>query len=484
MNNPTLSIAASSTGLEELEARLREDLAWLDMPAKRWTPVREHRGCGILDVAIIGAGMAGCAAAAAIRMIGIEAELFDSAPAGLEGPWLTFARMNTLRSPKSLTGPALGLPALTFRAWFEAQFGKARWAALDKIPRTQWADYLRWYREVLALPVNHRTRFVGLDAEGDILALQFDGPDGKHVRYARHIVLATGRDGLGGETIPDFCQGLPPYSWAHSAHKIDFAALHGKRIGVIGAGASAMDNAGAALEAGAASVDLFVRRPTLPTINKGKGGSGPGSFHGYAGLPDEWKWRYQHYLNRTQTPPPRDSTLRVSQHDHAKFHFSSPVLNVEPHGGGIVLNTPKGKYELDFLIVATGFGVDLARRPELAHIAPHIRFWSDRFSPQPDLADAELDSAPDLADDFGFQERIAGTCPWLRRVHCFNYASTLSQGKLTGDIPGISVGAQRLASGLAKALYAAAPADLLAKLQSYQEPELLGDEWKDADAPA
>ena len=43
------------------------------------------------------------------------------------------------------------LPALTFRAWFESQFGLAAWQAMDKIPRLQWADYLRWYRQVLGL---------------------------------------------------------------------------------------------------------------------------------------------------------------------------------------------------------------------------------------------------------------------------------------------------------------------------------------------
>ncbi|MGK9797804.1 FAD/NAD(P)-binding protein, partial [Salmonella enterica subsp. enterica] len=86
---------------------------------------------------------------ATLKHLGIAARIFDRAPAGFEGPWATTARMETLRSPKQLTGPALGLPALTFRAWYEAQFGTAAWDALDKIPRLQWMDYLRWYRRVL-----------------------------------------------------------------------------------------------------------------------------------------------------------------------------------------------------------------------------------------------------------------------------------------------------------------------------------------------
>ena len=42
---------------------------------------------------------------------------------------------------------------------------------------------------------------------------------------------------------------------------IDFAALRGKVVGVLGAGASALDNAAVALEHGASRVHLFCRRP-------------------------------------------------------------------------------------------------------------------------------------------------------------------------------------------------------------------------------
>ena len=65
---------------------------------------------------------------------------------------------------------------------------------------------------------------------------------------ARHVVLATGRDGLGGPYVPPFANGIDRKFWAHTADEIDFAALNGKRIGVVGAGASGMDNAATALE--------------------------------------------------------------------------------------------------------------------------------------------------------------------------------------------------------------------------------------------
>ena len=60
-------------------------------------------------------------------------------------------------------------------------------------------------------------------------------------------------------------ENLPKEYWAHTTESIDFAPLAGKRVAVIGAGASAFDYAATALEAGAAGVDLFFRRPELPS---------------------------------------------------------------------------------------------------------------------------------------------------------------------------------------------------------------------------
>ena len=472
-------------GLATLEMRLAQDREWLGWPPAAWMPQRPlHEGLSTLDVAIIGGGQAGLAAAAALGRQGIRAVVFDRAPADFEGPWATTARMETLRSPKELTGPALGLPALTFRAWFEAQFGAPAWVALDKIPRVQWMDYLRWYRRVLSVDVRNETAVTAVVPRGDgMVLLALRSPQGDSQVLARRVVLATGRDGLGGPALPGFLRQLDRSKWAHSSDVIDYGRLAGLRVGVVGAGSSAMDSAATALESGAQSVDLLIRRDDLPRINKAKGAGVPGLTHGHFDLPDELKWRVRHYINASSVPPPHGSTLRVSRHPNVRFNFGCRVDGVRQDGSDLRVTTPKGEFVLDFLIVSTGFLIDWHARPEYASIAPHVRAWSDRFSPPAGQHDQELADSPDLGPIFELREKTPGGCPGLDRIHCFNYPATLSHGAVSGDIPAISDGSQRLAVGIASLFYQEDFEYHYGRLEAFDLAELAGTEWVRAPAP-
>ena len=465
-------------GLAALQARLQQDLAWLELPPKSWVPERSYQGQPLLPVAVLGAGMAGLTAATALWMQGVPCVLFDQAATGFEGPWATTARMETLRSPKHLTGPCLGLPALTFRAWFEAQWGREAWDALDKIPRLQWMDYLRWYRHVMPLEVRNQHRMTRIEPLPTMgVKLEFQTPQGPQTVLARRVVLATGRDGLGGPWSPDWSSQLPRDRWAHSSDEMDYACLRGRRVVVIGGSASAMDSAATALEAGAQRVDLLIRRSVMPLINKSKGSGNPGIHQGYPQLSDEWKWRIRRYINSLQTPPPRGSTLRVSRHANAYFHLGAPVLEVQHLPEGLRLVTPHGPVDTDFVIFSTGYRVDLSRRPELAAITPHLRTWAQRHTPALGDEDEELLGMPDLGPGFEMQALDPKACPGLDRIHAFCYPATLSHGAVSGDIPAISEGAQRLVRALVGSLYREDVDHHFQALQDYAEPELLGDEW-------
>ena len=476
-------MTATPNSLAELNACVARDLACLTLPAARWVPDVVHEGETLLDVAVIGGGMAGLTVTAVLGHMGLRVTAFDERPKGYEGPWATTARMETLRSPKTLTGPALGIPSLTFRAWFEAQFGAAEWERLDKIPRLQWMDYLRWYREVLGLDLRNDHRVTDIRPMADHVELEMIGPEGRLLRRARRVVVATGRDGLGGPSLPPLVAGLPREVWAHSSDRNDYAALHGKRVAVIGAGASAMDSAGTALEAGAARVDLLIRRADIPRVNRGMAMGNPGSVYGMRDLADDWKWRIQTSLAEAQVPPPRLSVLRVSRHETAHFHLGCAVTGARMEGAEVVLDTTKGPYRVDFVVFATGFKVDWAARPFLARIARDARLWRDRIQPVPEADPAGLLGLPDLGPAFEFQPRPGAEAAGIGQVHCFCYPAVMSQGNISGDIPAISEGARRLARGIAGSLWREDIDHHYRRMMEHSIPEVFGDEWTPAPHP-
>lgn len=483
----TNTAPAGAVGLPALEARLVQELALLERPAKPWVPRTNIGGAEVLDVAVIGAGLCGLAALAALSFAGIDnIRAFDRAASGLEGPWVTSARMETLRTRKELAGPALGVPSLTFRAWFEAQFGAPAYDGMELIPREMWMAYMVWYRTVLALPVSNDTALISLAlGEDGLLDLELQGPEGRARVLARRVILATGLDGLGAPRLPDVAKTVPGRFVRHSGDIFDVSALRGKRVAVVGAGASAMDNAAAALEAGAARVDLFIRRPDIPRVEKFGGIASLGMTHGYIGLPDADRWAFMVEAERTQIPPPRHSVLRVSRHTNAFFHLASPILSLIEVEDAVEIETPKGRYPADLVIFATGFDVDFARRPEFAALSGRVLLWRDAYQPPPEQSNDALGFYPYLGPAFEFLPKPdipSAEAETISRIHCFAYPAVPSHGKITSGIPAVSQGAERLAQGIARSLFVEDRGRHFETFMTHDAAEITGDEWRDADA--
>ena len=459
------------------EAAVARDLELLNLPPRNWPESRVGPdGEPMLDVLVIGAGMCGIAAAAALIFRGIRNILLvDRSPAGREGPWVTYARMETLRSPKHLTGPAMGIPSLTFRAWYEAIHGTEGWERLGKIPNAVWNDYLLWLRRVLALPVENEVEVTGLTPKDGIVEVETGS--GARLIHARRVVLATGRDGTGGAHIPDSIdRTLWPDLAAHTMEDIDFAHLRGSRIAVIGGGASAWDNAATALEAGAARVDMFVRRTVLPQINKGRGSSYPGFFQGFPGLDDTERWSLTFYKEDYQAPPPRETVLRTIRHPNFALHLGTPISEARRAGNEVVLRfaSDGSLQRADFLILGTGFLIDLHGCRELRALVPEIATWADRYTPPPEQRHPDLSRFPYLGPGFEFLERRPGACPDLSRIHLFNFGADASLGAVSGDIPGVVFGADRLAAAMVEAFFREDLAHVRRALDAFAEPELEG----------
>lgn len=209
----------STSGIADLEARVRHEIEMTAHPRTEWMAPLLRDGKPVLDVLIVGAGQSGLATAFALRRERVTNVLvIDRAPAGREGPWVTYARMPTLRSPKNQTGPDLGLPSLTFEAWVDAVRGPGSFERIGLIASEDWQDYLNWYRRVLELPVRNDTALTAIapgtldDGGRCLLATLSTG----ETLAARKIVLATGQDGTGEWWMPEFIRALPADRRAHT----------------------------------------------------------------------------------------------------------------------------------------------------------------------------------------------------------------------------------------------------------------------------
>lgn len=84
--------------------RARDDLARIGHPRQPWLePRMGPDGKPALVVLIVGGGQSGLAIASGLLRAQVTNILVvDRAPRGQEGPWRSYARMHTLRSPKGL----------------------------------------------------------------------------------------------------------------------------------------------------------------------------------------------------------------------------------------------------------------------------------------------------------------------------------------------------------------------------------------------
>ncbi|MFZ4285810.1 SidA/IucD/PvdA family monooxygenase [Variovorax sp. HJSM1_2] len=394
------------------------------------------------NVAIIGGGQSGSAYAFALRRAGIgRVTLLDAAPNSTQaGVWRTRARMHKLRTPKNLVGPELGLPTLGFQAWFESRHGAQAYAAIDRIPRTAWADYLDWFRSFLNVEVRYATRLLRIEPVlHESLAhfrlhLEVDGK--QRIETARKIILANGVAGNGEPFVPaELKAAVAAGRAAHTAEIIDFAALRGRVVAVVGAAASAFDAAATALEAGAKAVHLFARRDQIASTPVSKVRAYPGIYDNYHALPDAVRWQQALRYRRAGSTPPADSVQRVLKFANFHLHLAAPWQAVEVPAEGITAQVGDEVLYFDFAIAGTGYRVAPEARPELAEIAPHILRWRDRYTAPADARDDELGASPYLGPGLHYLEKHPGRAPWLHNIHVQNPAGFASTGVPLGDVP-------------------------------------------------
>ena len=413
--------------LHTLNARVRRDLQILVYPKDEWVlPRADPGGRHLYDVVIIGGGQCGLTTAfGLIRERITNILVLDAAPRGREGPWVTYSRMWTLRSPKHLTGPDLGIPSLAPRSWFEALFGEEGWESLGKWPRHTWQSYLNWYRDILELPVRNDARVDRIDVDGDFVGIALQ--DGGHV-LARKAVLATGLEGIGDWRVPTVVrEGVRRSAWTLCTEDVDSLAWRGQRIAVLGAGATAWDRAADLLELGARSVTLYMRRREVLTANPFRYLEKAGYLRHYQSMPDADKWRWISTILRFGQPPTQDGIDRCAAFRNFRLHAGASWSDLRETPDGIEVHASDNSVDtFDHLFIGCGFSMDPSNRPELRAFSFNMLTWGEVYTPPDEYADPWLASYPYLDRFLRFSQRVVGATPVLNHLFCFNYGTLVS----------------------------------------------------------
>lgn len=469
-----LATTETNSDLVALEQRVHFELDCLGYPVREWTTPRNRNGAHVHDVVIVGGGQSGTSIAFRLQRERItNLRVLDRHPQGLEGPWMTYARMLTLRTPKAVTGPDLGIPSLSPRAWWQASFGEASWQGLNKIPRELWHAYLQWVRKTVGIDVTNDAEVTDIEPLDDgLLAVHATIGGVAQTILTRNVVLATGIEGSGHWWTPSMItEALPRHAYAHTAEQVDFPALARKAVAVVGAGASAFDNAAMALENGAASVELFVRRKKIPPVNPNRWMEFAGFLRHFGDLDDARKWRFMKTIFDMNQPPPQDTFDRCVRYDNFSMRLGCGIEGVSFEDEKIHLTHSQGRSAFDFLIAGTGFSVDLAARPELARFHDKIARWSDRYHPPKDERHALLGAYPYLSPNFQFNEKVKGTAPFLSNIFSYTFAAMPSLACSAG-ISALKFGVDRIVTGISRGLFVEDADMHLQSLLNYDEREL------------
>jgi FAD-dependent urate hydroxylase len=319
------------------------------------------------QVAIVGAGPYGLAAAAHLRAAGIEAHVLGKAmdfweeqmPVGM-----------LLRSPVSASH--IGDPH--GRLTLDQYSSSRRTPVATPIPRATFVEYGRWFQRSVVPNLDTR-RVLRIDPAGEQFRLGLDDGD---TLLATRVVIAAGISTFARRS-PEF-DALPDHLVTHSAAETDPARHAGRRVVVVGGGQSALECA-ALLREGGAEVEVVVRRPRVLWLDQHAGwlksqanpirgllypptDVGPPGLNQLVAAPEVFRRLPRALQDRIayRCTRPAGAWWLVSRVGDVRITTGRTVRGVAAAGRAIRLTLDDGTERVaDHVILATGFKVDVSR---------------------------------------------------------------------------------------------------------------------------
>lgn len=432
-----LLLCSAAFGEVFLQKDVDKALQCIQHPHREWIiPKTTDKGDAILDVAIIGGGQTGLTMAFSLLRHNItNIRVFDKNKEGRAGSWVNIGRMQTLRTPKSTTGPDLDIPELSVQNWYAKKYGDAAWDELDYIPRLAWHDYLNWFRKVLKLPVEFDSDVGPLtwDHENQAYSFLVEREGRMKEVFARKVILAVGLEGSGEWMIPEFVrQNLPKERYAQATWKISPEQIKGKRVAILGAGPNAFDLSLEVNKMGAKKIDVFSKRDRLVTLHCFKWGEFAGFMKCFTDLSDKQKYNFAARMVEMGQPPVPERVEATFKLPNFQMHYDARWKNTRIENREVVIESAQGEHTADFLILATGWHCDLQRRPELVNLVDKIAKWGDMYTPPKSRRYKKLLEFPYLGRGFQFTPKNPKEDGYLNALFNMTGGGLVSNGFCAG----------------------------------------------------
>ena len=348
------------------------------------------------NVAILGAGPYGLAAAAHLRWAGVEARVFGD-PMSF---WRTMPAGMLLRSNWTATCIADFRGPLSLDAYC-----KTAGVHVERpVPLECFIEYGMWVQRQVVPDLDRR--LVDM-IEGDQYGFRLTLDDGSGFD-ARRVIVAAGIRPFAHR--PAYADELPPELASHTGDHEDLSKFSGASVLVVGGGQSALESAALLCESGA-HAEVVVRANHLNWLHGGKyhrrlgrlaplvyapTDVGPMGLSRLVAVPDLFRrlpHRVQGPLAYRAIRPAGAAWLPPRLRD-VPITITQSIVSVRPAGEGLHVKFADGdERSVDHLLMGTGYRVDIARYPFLA---PALLAQVQRVNGYPVLRRGMESSVPGL----------------------------------------------------------------------------------------